>query len=94
MNVIPTLSLVLMIFGAAVMFGIFRRFGPISTPKGMRIFGAAIIVVGFLLGLTQSERTPPPGAETPSARLPAPPHPAGTRPASAAGSAEQTLRPR
>lgn len=65
-NPVIVASLVVMLLGLAVLFGIFDRIGPVETPKGMTRLGWCIIAAGILLALTQSTRTPPEGA-TPEA---------------------------
>ncbi len=56
-NWIVNIGMLMMMVGVAVMFDIFSRIGPIDTRKGMRRLGWVLVAAGFLVALSQSERT-------------------------------------
>lgn len=58
-STVLNVSVLVMMLGVAVMFRIFNRIGPVTSDKGMRRLGWAIIAIGFALALSQSERTRP-----------------------------------
>lgn len=67
-NPITALSVILLVLGLLVQVGAFNRVGTISTPRGLRRLGWALLAAGLLVGLTQSEPAPRSGSTAEQAR--------------------------